>query len=189
MHAFLIHCKNGGRRYKILHRQRGIFSFCNRIWKVCGSTIRHQSNQARILAVQDIHTNKFKNVRKMKYQDLIKYPSGIKEGTEVSIDLVPADYDFNYLDLVHGGKVSETHSLLPNWSSKIAAGNEWPYSNMAGITFITVTGYHVAKPSWVAIEHLIFFLSKSISHWQSFQGLLSNWQFFTLKKMTNSMVL
>lgn len=135
------------------------------------------------------HNNKFKNVRKMKYQDLIKYPSGIKEGTEVSIDLVPADYDFNYLDLVHGGKVSETHSLLPNWSSKIAAGNEWPYSNMAGITFITVTGYHVAKPSWVAIEHLIFFLSKSISHWQSFQGLLSNWQFFTLKKMTNSMVL
>ena len=167
MHAFLIHCKNGGRRYKILHRQRGIFSFCNRIWKVCGSTIRHQSNQARILAVQDIHTNKFKNVRKMKYQDLIKYPSGIKEGTEVSIDLVPADYDFNYLDLVHGGKVSETHSLLPNWSSKIAAGNEWPYSNMAGITFITVTGYHVAKPSWVAIEHLIFFcqnLSPTGSH-------------------------
>ena len=113
------------------------------------------------------HDNKFKNVRKMKYQDLIKYSSGIKEGTEVSIDLVPADYDFNYLDLVHGGKVSETHSLLPNWSSKIAAGNEWPYSNMAGITFITVTGYHVAKPSWVAIEHLIFFcqnLSPTGSH-------------------------
>ena len=31
---------------------------------------------------------------------------------------------------------------------------------MAGITFITVTGYHVAKPSWVAIEHLIFFFVK-----------------------------
>ena len=60
------------------------------------------------------HNNKFKNVQKIKYQDLIKYSSGIKEGTEVSIDLVPADYVFNYLDLVHGGKVSETHSLLPN---------------------------------------------------------------------------
>ena len=60
------------------------------------------------------HNNKFKNVRKMQYQELIKYASGIKEGTEVAVDLVPADYDFNYLDLVHGGQVSGIRSLLTN---------------------------------------------------------------------------